>query len=152
IAETLRFAEALTFELSELAHNYPEETVGNGETAQQTLVRLTWEGAHKRYPRGIPDMVTQGVERELALIAEKDYAPYFLTVHDLVRFARDEQTILCQGRGSAANSMVCYCLGVTEVEPGTGNLVLGRFLSIDREQPPHIDVDCELHCRVDLIQ
>ena len=152
IAETLRFAEALTFELSELAHNYPEETVGNGETAQQTLVRLTWEGAHKRYPRGIPDMVTQGVERELALIAEKDYAPYFLTVHDLVRFARDEQKILCQGRGSAANSMVCYCLGVTEVEPVTGNLVFGRFLSTERDEPPDIDVDFEHERREEVIQ
>jgi len=152
IAETLRFAEALTFELSELAHNYPEETVGNGETAQQTLVRLTWEGARKRYPRGIPDMVTEGVERELALIAEKDYAPYFLTVHDLVRIARDEQKILCQGRGSAANSMVCYCLGVTEVEPVTGNLVFGRFLSTERDEPPDIDVDFEHERREEVIQ
>src|SRR5690606_36946909 len=152
IAETLRFAQTLTFTLKQLAHNYPEETVGNGETAQETLVRLTWEGAHRRYPGGIPQMVTEGVERELALIAEKDYAPYFLTVHDLVRFARDDRGILCQGRGSAANSMVCFCLWITEVDPMVGNLVFGRFLSTERGEPPDIDVDFEHERREEVIQ
>ena len=106
----------------------------------------------KKWPKGIPYMVKRGVVRELRLIADKGYAPYFLTVHDIVRFARDERKILCQGRGSAANSMVCYCLGVTEVEPTVGNLVFGRFLSTERHEPPDIDVDFEHERREEVMQ
>jgi len=137
IAETQRLIARIGFSLDDLRYNYPEETVGNGETAQQTLERLAWEGARKRYPRekfpgGIPFKVRRGVITELKLIAQMNYAPYFLTVHDLVRFAREKMNILCQGRGSAANSAVCFCLGVTEVDPMVGNLVFGRFLSTER--------------------
>src|SRR5690606_4888061 len=135
-----------------LAYSYPEETIGSGETAQETLRRLTWAGARKRYPEGLPYMVKRGVLKELRLIAEKQYAPYFLTVHDLVQFARYERGLLCQGRGSAANSMVCYCLEVTEVEPVTGNLVFGRFLSTERNEPPDIDVDFEHERREEVMQ
>lgn len=152
LLETNRLVGRINFSLDELKYNYPEETVGNGETAQQTLTRLTWEGAKKRYPKGIPFKVKRGVLSELKLIDEKKYAAYFLTVHDLVRFAREEQGILCQGRGSAANSTVCFCLGVTEVDPMIGNLVFGRFLSTERDEPPDIDVDFEHERREEVIQ
>ncbi|WP_248304508.1 error-prone DNA polymerase [Breoghania sp. L-A4] len=152
IHETERFARAIRFSLEDLRYNYPEETIGDGETGQQTLERLTWEGAKKRYPGGIPFKVRRGVLSELRLIAEKQYAPYFLTVHDLVRYAREECGILCQGRGSAANSTVCFCLGVTEVDPMVGNLVFGRFLSTERDEPPDIDVDFEHERREEVIQ
>ena len=152
LAETLRFASRITFSLDDLRYNYPEETVGNGETAQETLTRLTWEGAQKRYPAGIPYKVKRMTLKELKLIAEKRYAAYFLTVHDLVRYAREERGILCQGRGSAANSTVCFCLGVTEVDPMVGNLVFGRFISTERDEPPDIDVDFEHERREEVIQ
>ncbi|PLX37565.1 MAG: error-prone DNA polymerase [Hyphomicrobiales bacterium] len=152
IAETIRFAERIRFSLEDLRYNYPQETVGNGETAQQTLERLTWEGARKRYPGGIPFKVRRGVLTEFRLIAEKRYAPYFLTVADLMRFAREERGILCQGRGSAANSTVCFCLGITEVDPMVGNLVFGRFISTERDEPPDIDVDFEHERREEVIQ
>jgi error-prone DNA polymerase len=152
IAETQKLLSRINFTLDELKYNYPEETIGNGETAQQTLERLAWVGAEKRYPSGIPDKVRTGVTTELALIKEMKYAPYFLTVHDLVRYARDEMHILCQGRGSAANSTVCFCLGVTEVDPMVGNLVFGRFLSTERLEPPDIDVDFEHERREEVMQ
>ena len=157
VAETQRLIGRIGFSLDDLRYNYPEETVGTGETAQQTLERLTWEGARQRYPRqkfpdGIPFKVRRGVVGELRLIAQMRYAPYFLTVHDLVRFAREERGILCQGRGSAANSMVCFCLGVTEVDPMVGNLVFGRFLSTERLEPPDIDVDFEHERREEVMQ
>ncbi len=157
IAETQRLIARIGFSLDDLRYNYPEETVGNGETAQQTLERLAWEGARKRYPKekfpgGIPFKVRRGVVTELTLIAQMNYAPYFLTVHDLVRFAREERNILCQGRGSAANSVVCFCLGVTEVDPMVGNLVFGRFLSTERLEPPDIDVDFEHERREEVMQ
>ncbi|MEO6396585.1 MAG: error-prone DNA polymerase [Devosia sp.] len=152
IAETQRFIARIDFSLDELEYNYPEETIGDGETAQETLIRLTWEGAIKRYPEGIPYKVKRGVLRELKLIAKMKYAAYFLTVHDIVRYARHDRGILCQGRGSAANSMVCYCLEVTEVEPVTGNLVFGRFLSTERNEPPDIDVDFEHERREEVMQ
>ncbi len=152
IEETQRFLERIKFSLDDLRYNYPEETVGNGETAQETLVRLTWEGAKKRYPGGVPFKVRRGVLTELRLIEEKRYAPYFLTVHDMVRFAREERGILCQGRGSAANSTVCFCLGVTEVDPMVGNLVFGRFLSTERDEPPDIDLDFEHERREEVMQ
>ena len=116
------------------------------------LIRLTWEGAKKRYPDGIPFKVKRVALKELRLIEEKRYAAYFLTVADLVRFARDERGILCQGRGSAANSTVCFCLGITEVDPMVGNLVFGRFISTERDEPPDIDVDFEHERREEVIQ
>jgi error-prone DNA polymerase len=152
IAETQRLIARISFSLDQLQYNYPEETVGNGETAQETLERLTWEGARKRYPDGIPYKVKRGVVAELRLIAQMQYAAYFLTVHDLVQFARHERKILCQGRGSAANSMVCFCLEVTEVDPMVGNLVFGRFLSTERHEPPDIDVDFEHERREEVMQ
>ncbi|HUV31997.1 MAG TPA: error-prone DNA polymerase [Devosiaceae bacterium] len=152
VAETQRLAGRIGFSLDELRYNYPEETIGNGETALQTLQRLTWEGARKRYPAGIPFKIKRGIVTELKLIEQKRYAAYFLTVHDLVRFAREERGILCQGRGSAANSTVCFCLGVTEVDPMVGNLVFGRFLSTERDEPPDIDVDFEHERREEVIQ
>ena len=152
LAETQCFSNRLSFSLDDLRYNYPEETVGNGETAQQTLERLTWAGAKKRYPSGIPFKVRRMALKELRLITEKRYAAYFLTVHDLVRYAREERGILCQGRGSAANSTVCYCLGVTEVDPMVGNLVFGRFISTERDEPPDIDVDFEHERREEVIQ
>ena len=152
ITETIRFAGMISFSLNDLRYNYPEETVGNGETAQQTLERLTLEGAKRRYPDKIPFKVKRLALTELRLIAEKRYAAYFLTVHDLVRFAREERNILCQGRGSAANSTVCFCLGVTEVDPMVGNLVFGRFISTERDEPPDIDIDFEHERREEVIQ
>jgi len=152
VAETGALIARICFSLDDLRYNYPEETIGNGETAQETLERLTWEGAKKRYPDGVPYKVKRGLVGELSLIAEKRYAAYFLTVHDLVRFAREERGILCQGRGSAANSTVCFCLGVTEVDPMIGNLVFGRFLSTERDEPPDIDVDFEHERREEVIQ
>jgi error-prone DNA polymerase len=151
-AETEALIARISFSLEDLRYNYPEETIGSGETAQQTLERLAWEGANKRYPDGVPYKVKRGLVGELKLIAEKRYAAYFLTVHDLVRFAREERGILCQGRGSAANSTVCFCLGVTEVDPMIGNLVFGRFLSTERDEPPDIDVDFEHERREEVIQ
>lgn len=111
LEETGRFEDRISFSLDQLRYEYPEETIGNGETAQQTLERLSWAGAEKRYPDGVPDRVKKGLDHELKLIREMKYAAYFLTVHDLVRFARDKRGILCQGRGSAANSAVCFALG-----------------------------------------
>lgn len=146
LAETLRFAESLSFSLKELEHNYPEETTEEGVDPQVELERLTWEGAHRRYPGGIPEKIRKLIPQELALVAEKKYARYFLTVNDIVRYARSaEVNVLCQGRGSAANSIVCFCLGITEVDPilMKMNLLLGRFISTERDEPPDIDVDFE---------
>ncbi len=146
LTETLRFASELRFSLKKLQHNYPEETTEKGVDPQTELERLTWEGAHRRYPKGIPKKIRKLIPEELTLIAEKKYARYFLTVNDLVRYARsDEVNVLCQGRGSAANSIVCFCLGITEVDPISieGDLLLGRFISTEREEPPDIDVDFE---------
>ncbi|CAO3418670.1 error-prone DNA polymerase [Azospirillum endophyticum] len=155
VARTVEIARACRFSLDELRYEYPDE-VAEGRDPQDTLVTLTWEGAATRYPPdrfpgGIPDSVRQTVERELALIAERRYAPYFLTVHDIVRFAR-EQDILCQGRGSAANSAVCYCLGITSVDPTEVDLLFERFISTARGEPPDIDVDFEHEKREEVIQ
>ncbi|KKB78971.1 hypothetical protein VW35_10215 [Devosia soli] len=152
ITETQRFIARIHFSLDQLKYNYPEETTGNGETAQQTLERLTWEGAAKRFPGGVPDSIKRSIWSELCLIGYKNYAAYFLTVHDIVRYARDERKILCQGRGSAANSSVCFCLHITEVNPETGNLVFGRFISTERDEPPDIDVDFEHERREEVMQ
>ncbi|SMH52731.1 error-prone DNA polymerase [Azospirillum agricola] len=150
VARTVEIADACRFSLDELRYEYPDE-VAEGRDPQETLVALTWEGARERYPGGIPDPVRNTVERELALIGQLRYAPYFLTVHDIVRFAR-AQDILCQGRGSAANSAVCYCLGITAVDPTEVELLFERFISTARNEPPDIDVDFEHERREEVIQ
>ncbi|ODT72807.1 MAG: hypothetical protein ABS75_02270 [Pelagibacterium sp. SCN 63-23] len=152
IAQTRAFIARIQFSLDQLRYNYPEETIGTGETAQQTLERLTWLGAAKRFPGGVPDKLKSDLWKELCLIAYKGYAAYFLTVHDIVVYAREERKIMCQGRGSAANSSVCYCLGITEVDPTKANLVFGRFISTERDEPPDIDVDFEHERREEVMQ
>ncbi len=148
---TLEIAAACQFKLSELAYEYPEEPVPPGETPQSQLEKLTWQGAAWRFPDGAPEKVRAAIERELAIIGELAYAPYFLTVHDIVSFARG-QGILCQGRGSAANSAVCYCLGITAVNPSEVDLLFERFISPERKEPPDIDVDFEHERREEVIQ
>jgi len=142
---------ACTFSLDELHYEYPSEPVPDGSTAQEELVRLTWIGAGKRYPEGVPGKVRYNLEHELNLIDKLNYAPYFLTVDDIVRFARSRD-ILCQGRGSAANSAVCYCLGITAVDPNALDLLFARFVSAARDEPPDIDVDFEHERREEVIQ
>jgi error-prone DNA polymerase len=151
VAETLRFLDLCRFSLDELRYEYPDEPVPPGLTAQEHLEALTWEGAARRYPGGIPPHVDAVLRKELALIGQLDYAPYFLTVHDIVAHARNE-AILCQGRGSAANSAVCYCLGVTAVDPTEIDLLFERFVSAERREPPDIDVDFEHERREEVIQ
>ena len=152
VAETQRFMARIEFSLAQLEYNYPEETVGNGETAQQTLERLAWDGAARRFPEGLPPGTKEQILEELKLIDEKGYAAYFLTVQDIVRHARYDLGILCQGRGSAANSTVCYCLEITEVDPRKATLVFGRFISTERDEPPDIDVDFEHERREEVMQ
>jgi error-prone DNA polymerase len=151
VAETLALSEALTFSLDELKYEYPDETIAGFDNAQEALRHLAYDGAARRYPQGLPGPVRAAVEHELALIEQLKYAPYFLTVYDIVRYARN-QGILCQGRGSAANSAVCFCLGVTEVDPARGDLLFERFISPDRNEPPDIDVDFEHERREEVIQ
>ena len=151
LSNTLVVAARCTFNLDELRYQYPVETVLPGMNPAQTLRYFTDEGALVRYAKGMPEKVAQQVEDELALITELKYEMYFLTVHDIVRFARS-QGILCQGRGSAANSAVCYCLGITEVNPVQGNLLFARFISRERNEPPDIDVDFEHDRREEVIQ
>jgi DNA-directed DNA polymerase III PolC len=151
IEETLRLSEALTFSLDELRYEYPDETIAGFDNAQDALTHLTYEGAARRYQHGLPDKVRATIEHELQLIAQLGYAPYFLTVYDIVRFAR-AQKILCQGRGSAANSAVCFCLGITEVDPDRADLLFERFISPERREPPDIDVDFEHERREEVIQ
>ena len=151
VARTLEIVRLCTFSLDELAYEYPDEPVPAGSTPQRHLEALTWEGARQCYPGGIPAKVRGALTHELALIAELDYAPYFLTVHDIVRFARGKG-ILCQGRGSAANSAVCYCLGITAVDPAQIDLLFERFVSRERREPPDIDVDFEHERREEVIQ
>jgi error-prone DNA polymerase len=158
IARAVDIAKACRFSLAELTYEYPDEPVPQGKTAQAHLEYLTFAGAAKRfppdrYPDGIPDNVRRRLIDELALIAKLDYARYFLTVHDVVSFARrQEKEILCQGRGSAANSAVCYCLGITSVNPDKSNLLFARFISENRGEPPDIDVDFEHERREEVIQ
>ncbi len=151
IAETARFAERITFSLRQLKYNYPDEPVPPGKTAQQHLEEMTWEAAAKVYPSGIPDKVRPVLEKELALIAKLEYAPYFLTVRDIVGFAKN-RNILCQGRGSAANSAVCFVLGITGVDPNEVDVLFERFISQERKEPPDIDVDFEHERREEVIQ
>jgi error-prone DNA polymerase len=151
LARTLEILDRTSFSLDELAYEYPDEVVTPGETPQQTLERLTWLGAEGRYPEGVSDKARAQIEHELGLIGELNYAPYFLTVYDIVRFARGEG-ILCQGRGSAANSAVCYCLGITSIDPSKMDLLFERFVSAERNEPPDIDVDFEHERREEVIQ
>ncbi len=151
LARTLEIVARCRFSLDELGYEYPDEAAPDGTPPQRALERLVWEGAARRYPGGVPGRVRAQLEHELALIGELGYAPYFLTVHDLVRFAQ-ERGILCQGRGSAANSAVCYCLGITAVDPARLDLLFERFVSAERDEPPDIDVDFEHERREEIIQ
>jgi error-prone DNA polymerase len=153
ISATREFADALDFSLEELRYEYPQETVPEGLEPQQYLEQLTWKGAGERWPDGVPDKVLKQLRHELVLIRKLDFARYFLTVHDIVAFARSlDPPILCQGRGSAANSAVCYCLGITAVDPSTSDLLFERFISEERREPPDIDVDFEHERREEVIQ
>jgi error-prone DNA polymerase len=151
IANGLELAERCHFSLDELRYEYPEELCPPGITAMQYLARLSWEGAAERYPGGVPEKVAALLRQELRLIEELRYETYFLTVWDLVQFAR-RRGILCQGRGSAANSAVCYCLGVTSVDPDRTDVLFERFVSRERNEPPDIDVDFEHERREEVIQ
>jgi error-prone DNA polymerase len=151
LARSLEIVERCRFNLDELRYEYPEEIAPNGEPPQARLTRLTWEGAQWRYPQGIPEAVRTQIAHELKLIEKRDYAPFFLTVEDIVRFARGKE-ILHQGRGSAANSAVCYVLGITEVDPARSNCLFERFISDARHEPPDIDVDFEHERREEVIQ
>ena len=151
LAETLAVAARCNFSLDELRYQYPAEVVPPGRTPDAHLRRLTYEGAGRRWPEGIPAAAQTQIEHELALVAELTYAHYFLTVADIVAFARSRQ-ILCQGRGSAANSVVCYCLGVTEVDPARLSVLFERFISRERKEPPDIDIDFEHERREEVLQ
>lgn len=151
IARTTEIAERCKFSLSELRYEYPEESRGDSATPQEELVRLTWIGARERYPEGIPEQINRQIVHELRLIDRLNYASYFLTVYDIVRYARSIG-ILCQGRGSAANSVVCYCLGITSVNPVEQDLLFERFISVERNEPPDIDVDFEHVRREEVMQ
>ena len=141
-ANTIEIVDRCKFSLDELAYQYPEERADLALTPQETLAKLTWEGAVWRYPEGLPEETRQTIEHELRLIEKLKYAPYFLTVYSIVMFARSKE-ILCQGRGSAANSAVCYVLGITSIDPARNDLLFERFVSEERREPPDIDVDFE---------
>jgi error-prone DNA polymerase len=151
LAETVRIAERCRFSLEELRYEYPEELVPEGETPAGHLRKLTERGLARRFPDGVPVEIRKLIEHELALIAELEYEPFFLTVYDVVEFARAKK-ILCQGRGSAANSAVCYALGITEIDPARMNGLFERFVSKERREPPDIDVDFEHERREEVIQ
>ncbi len=151
LARTAEIAARAAFSLDELRYEYPVDAVPPGRTEQQELARLARAGAKERFPLGVPGKVEAMLDHELALIGALNYASYFLTVYDIVRFAR-EQSILCQGRGSAANSAVCYCLGITAVDPSKLDLLFERFVSAERDEPPDIDVDFEHERREEVIQ
>ena len=153
IANTLAIAKACRFSLEELKYEYPEEPIPQGSTPQAHLTHLAWEGAKERYPDGVPSKVKENIAKELVLIEKLNYAPYFLTVHDIVQFARTQDPpILAQGRGSAANSTVCYVIGITAVDPNQIELLFERFISEERKEPPDIDVDFEHERREQVIQ
>jgi len=151
LAATRDVAARCTFSLAQIRYEYPDELVPAGETPATHLRKLTYEGMSRRYPQGAPQSVADVVEHELRLIEELAYEPFFLTVNDIVQFARS-QKILCQGRGSAANSTVCYCLGITEVDPARMSVLFERFISKERNEPPDIDVDFEHQRREEVIQ
>jgi error-prone DNA polymerase len=151
LRETLAILERVDFSMDQLRYEYPSELVPPGKTATEYLRELTEQGARWRWPQGTPPKVAELIEHELALIGELAYEPYFLTVYDIVRFARSKD-ILCQGRGSAANSAVCYCLSITEVDPARMQMLMERFISKERDEPPDIDVDFEHERREEVIQ
>ena len=151
VARTLEISRRCTFSLDELSYSYPTEVHEDGLSAQDRLEKLTWEGAAFRYPEGLPDTVAMQLRHELNLIERLQYAPYFLTVDSIVRFARSKN-ILCQGRGSAANSAVCFMLGITAIDPVRQGLLFERFVSEERREPPDIDVDFEHERREEVIQ
>ena len=151
LSRTIEIMERCKFSLDELAYQYPEEKLFPELTPQQALEKLTWKGAAERYPEGLPDKVYGNLKHELQLIEKLEYAPYFLTVNAIVSFARSK-SILCQGRGSAANSAVCFVLGITSVDPDRNDLLFERFVSEERREPPDIDVDFEHERREEVIQ
>jgi error-prone DNA polymerase len=151
LARTIEIMERCIFRLDELSYQYPEEKLYPDLSPQQALEKLTWEGAAECYPEGLPDKVRGNLAHELRLIEKLEYAPYFLTVNSIVRFARSKD-ILCQGRGSAANSAVCYVLGITSIDPDRNDLLFERFVSEERREPPDIDVDFEHERREEVIQ
>ncbi|MFV3075230.1 error-prone DNA polymerase [Niveispirillum fermenti] len=151
LAASAAIAARCTFAMDELRYDYPIDPIPSGLTPQQEMERLAWEGATRLYPQGVPEKVSGLLKYEFDLIGRLDYAPYFLTVHDIVRFARSRD-ILCQGRGSAANSAVCFCLGITSVDPTVNELLIERFISAERGEPPDIDVDFEHERREEVMQ
>jgi error-prone DNA polymerase len=151
IRQTQAIAEACTFSLDELKYRYPTEITSGGRTPQEELTFLTWEGARQHFGESIPEKIRSSIHHELAFIGQMNYAEYFLTVYDIVRYARGKG-ILCQGRGSAANSTVCYCLGITSVDPSKFDLLFERFISSARNEPPDIDVDFEHERREEVMQ
>lgn len=151
ITRTIEVAEACTFSLDDLRYEYPEEIAPDGMTLIDHLRRLTWEGARQRWPRGVPEKIIASLRHEMSIIRDMRYEAYFLTVWDMVRFARS-RNILCQGRGSAANSVVCYCLGITSVDPSQTDLLFERFISRERDEAPDIDVDFEHQRREEVLQ
>ena len=151
ISNTLKIAERCQFNLDSLEYVYPEEITSEGKTPQEELEQLTWQGAKEIFGAVLPQKVIDNINHEMAFVQEMNYAAYFLTVYDIVRFAR-EQKILCQGRGSAANSTICYCLGITSVDPTKFDLLFERFISSARNEPPDIDVDFEHERREEVIQ
>ena len=151
VEQSVKIANACRFSLDDLKYIYPDELSAHGRTTQEELSYLTWEGASKRFNGDIPDAIRETIQMELDFIERKNYASYFLTVYDYVRFAK-EKGILCQGRGSAANSTVCYCLGITSVDPSKYRLLFARFMSDARDEPPDIDVDFEHERREEVIQ
>ncbi|MBR8304118.1 error-prone DNA polymerase [Burkholderia dolosa] len=151
IAQTCAILDDCDFSLEDLKYEYPHEIIPRGHTPTSYLEQETFAGARRRYPSGIPEKVEQQIRYELALIAKLEYEPFFLTVYDIVKYARS-QNILCQGRGSAANSVVCYCLGITEVNPDQSTMLFERFISEKRGEPPDIDVDFEHQRREEVIQ
>ncbi len=153
LARTMDVVRACTFSLRELSYQYPDEPVPDGWTAQRRLIRLTFSGAREKWPEGVSTRIRKTIVKELKLIKQLKYPNYFLTVHDIVAWARkQEKPILCQGRGSAANSVVCYCLGVTSVNPAEQDVLIERFMSADRAEPPDIDVDFEHERREEVMQ
>lgn len=151
VGRTLEIVRRCRFSLDQLEYTYPTEVIEEGRTAQERLEALTWAGAAERYLEGLPDKIALQLRYELDLIERLGYAPYFLTVDSIVRFARS-QNILCQGRGSAANSAVCYVLGITSIDPATSDLLFERFISEERDEPPDIDVDFEHDRREEVLQ
>jgi len=152
LSETLRIAARCTFDLRRLRYEYPHELVPPGMNATSYLEQITYEGAAEKFPAGISEKLAHTLHKELALIHRKGFEAFFLTVYDIVRWARKERNILCQGRGSSANSAVCYCLGITAVNPEEGHLLFERFLSDERDEPPDIDVDFEHERREEVMQ